>query len=84
MDDIDAQEAKHYYGKEEEFNALFSYRKGSQLVPLKKAAQIARRYRKIEGHPRFWDYEEDEGERTQRKNLYYKIVDYYFNVYDIT
>jgi hypothetical protein len=54
MDDIDAQEAKHYYARrEEDFNALFSYRKGSQLVPLKKAAQIARRYRKMEGHPRF-------------------------------
>ena len=40
----------------------FSYRKGAKLIPFKKHAHIARKLRKLEGKPRFWDYEEEEEE----------------------
>jgi len=70
-DDSDSERAKReYHGRDEEFNTLFSYRKGSKLVPLKKSAQIARIFRKLEGHPRFWDYEEDEkGEESEEEPI---------------
>jgi len=62
VDKVDSQKSKIAYDSDE-WNTEFSYRKGSKLVPLKAEAQIARRFRAIEGRPRFWDYvEEDEGE----------------------
>jgi hypothetical protein len=64
IDDFDTKRARiTFHGKDDEWNTHFSYRKGSKLVPLKAEAQIARRFRAIEGSPRFWDYvEEVEGE----------------------
>lgn len=62
VDKVDSQKSKIAYDSDE-WNTEFSYRKGSKLIPLKADAQIARRFRALEGRPRFWDYvEEDEGE----------------------
>jgi len=62
VDEADTLKAKIAYDGDE-WNAHFSYRKGSKLVPLKAEAQIARRFRAMKDRPKFWDYvEEDEGE----------------------
>ena len=57
---FDSQRAKAEYADLKVYTTLFSYRKGAKLVPLKKVGHIARKFRKLEGHPRFWDYEEEE------------------------
>ena len=49
-----------YKSKPDEYLKLFSYRKGSKLIPFTKVSHIARIYRKIHSEPRFWDYEEEE------------------------
>lgn len=62
-DERDAVRAKtEYRDKPEDYAAIFSYRKGKKRIPLKQDAQIARKFRKIEGEPRFWDYDDEEVE----------------------
>jgi hypothetical protein len=61
IDFADAAMAKRKYSEIEEFSEYFSYRKGNKRIPLKSTAHIARKFRMLEGTPRFWDYiEEDE------------------------
>ena len=62
INDIDTRTAKiAFHGRNAEWETEFSYRKGSKMVPLKKDAEIARRFRAIESRPSFWDYVEDDG-----------------------
>jgi hypothetical protein len=59
VDADDTAMAKERYSSHDEFAQHFSYRKGSKKVVLSSVAEIARRYRKLDGHPRFWDFDED-------------------------
>jgi len=61
-DKWDTGRARAKYGDTDIFTTHFSYRKGSKLMPFKKDGHIARKLRKLEGQPRFWDYEEEEEE----------------------
>jgi len=60
VDAVDMERARDKYGDGEAFIEHFSYRKGNRMLPLKNPAHIARRLRKIEGNPQFWDYTEEE------------------------
>jgi hypothetical protein len=60
IDSNDAAMAREKYSSPIEFAQHFSYRKGAKKIVLSNAGEIARRYRKLEGHPRFWDFNEDE------------------------
>jgi len=55
----DAAEAIETYSVEK-FAKHFSYRKGNKMVTMKNPTHIARIYRKLKGHPRYWDYDEEE------------------------
>jgi|SRR5271169_383148 len=67
VDEFDAIRAQKKYDGTDIFATQFSYRKGARLIPFKKDAQIARKLRKLEGHPRFWDYEEEDGGDAQEE-----------------
>ena len=56
VDAVDVKRARDKYGNSEAFIQYFSYRKGNRMLPLKNSAHIARRLRKIEGNPQFWNY----------------------------
>lgn len=60
VDAADVDKARDKYGFGEAFAEHFSYRKGNKLLPLKNPAHIARKFRKLEGNPQFWDYVEEE------------------------
>jgi hypothetical protein len=64
VDSADADRARDRYSTLEEFVEHFSYRKGNKMMPLKTDAHIARKFRKMEGRPTFWDYAEEEKENT--------------------
>jgi hypothetical protein len=68
VDTNDAAMAREKYSSHDEFAQHFSYRKGSKKVVLSSVAEIARRYRKLEGHPRFWDFDEDKDEEIEGDN----------------
>jgi hypothetical protein len=59
-DHWDTQRAKEEYADPEVYAVHFSYRKGTKLMLFKNEVHIARKFRKLEGNPRFWDYEEEE------------------------
>lgn len=58
-DRTDADMAYTEFPDQTEFMKHFSYRKGAKIYPLKNIAYVARLYRKLKGHPRFWDFEEE-------------------------
>jgi hypothetical protein len=58
-DRTDADMAHSEFPDQAEFMKYFSYRKGAKMYPLKNVAHIARLYRKLKGHPRFWDFEDE-------------------------
>lgn len=64
VDSADADRARDRYPALEEFTAHFSYRKGNKMISLKTDAHIARKFRKMEGNPTFWDYAEEEEENS--------------------
>lgn len=65
VDAADMDRARDRYGFGDEFAKHFSYRKGKKLLPLKNPAHIARRLRKMEGNPQFWDYADEEEPQTE-------------------
>src|SRR6202035_3613213 len=60
----DAEEAKERYNSTE-FNDLFAYRKGGKQYVLKKDTEIARRYRRLENRPAYWDEQGQEESETE-------------------
>ena len=60
VDATDADRARDIYRTPDEFVMHFSYRKGNKILPLKNSTHIARKLRKIEGNPRFWDHPDEE------------------------